>query len=155
MQYDFRSSIFRASEQNCGIWPLDRILAATSRTEIFGPNFEKQFYRASKITWRLCDFNVLHNCSTKTRSCFKSRQIEEDNAPFDEANYHSCQWTLNGITESCDVDMDVSLHQAGQIFIICIFLSAIIPNVNLAGPQQEQEQAPRQGQRQATEWTSA
>ena len=49
----------------------------------------------------------------------------------------------------------VSLHQAGQIFIICIFLSAIIQNVNLAGPQQEQEPAPRQGQRQATEWTSA
>ena len=49
----------------------------------------------------------------------------------------------------------VSLHQAGQIFIVCIFLSAIIPNVNLAGPQQEQEQAPRQGPLQATEWTSA
>ena len=49
----------------------------------------------------------------------------------------------------------VSLHQAGQIFIICIFLSAIIPNVNLADPQQEQEQAPRQGLQQATEWTSA
>ena len=49
----------------------------------------------------------------------------------------------------------VDLHQAGQIFGICIFLSAIIPNVNLAGPQQEQEQAPRQGPRQATEWTSA
>ena len=29
----------------------------------------------------------------------------------------------------------VSLHQAGQIFIICIFLSAIIQNVNLAASQ--------------------
>ena len=48
----------------------------------------------------------------------------------------------------------VSLHQADEIFIICIFLSAIIPNVNIAGPQQEQEQAPQQGQRQATEWTN-
>ena len=47
----------------------------------------------------------------------------------------------------------VSLHQAGQIFIIRIFLSAIILNVNLAGPQKEQ--APRQGTRHATEWTSA
>ena len=65
---NFRSSIFRASEQNSGIWPLDRILAATSRPEIFGPNFAKQFYRASKITWRLCDINVLHNCSTKTKA---------------------------------------------------------------------------------------
>ena len=36
----------------------------------------------------------------------------------------------------------VSSCQAGQIFIICILLSAIIPNVNLAGPQEEQEQAP-------------
>ena len=49
----------------------------------------------------------------------------------------------------------VDLHQAGQIFIICIFLSAIIPYVNLAGPQQGQEQAPRQGLQQATEWISA
>ena len=49
----------------------------------------------------------------------------------------------------------VSLHQAGQIFIVCTFLSAIIRNVNLAGPQQEQEQAPRQGPPQATEWASA
>ena len=45
----------------------------------------------------------------------------------------------------------VSLHEAGQTFIVCIFLSAIIPNVNLAGPQQEQEQAPRQGPQQVTQ----
>ena len=40
----------------------------------------------------------------------------------------------------------VSLHQACQIFILCIFPNAIIPNVNLSGSQQEpwQEQAPRQ-----------
>ena len=49
----------------------------------------------------------------------------------------------------------VSLHKAGQIFIICIFLRAIIPNVFFAGPQQEQEQAFRQGPRHAIEWTSA
>ena len=49
----------------------------------------------------------------------------------------------------------VSLHKADQIFIICMFLTAIIPNVNLAGPQQEQEEAAREGPRQATAWTSA
>ena len=49
----------------------------------------------------------------------------------------------------------VSLHQACQIFILFIFLGAIIPCVNLAGPQQEQEQAPQQGPLKATEWTSA
>ena len=31
-------------------------------------------------------------------------QIEEDNAPFAEANHRS--WTLDRIPESCDVDMD-------------------------------------------------
>ena len=37
--------------------------------------------------------------------------------------------------------------------VLLFFLSAIIPNVNLAIPQQEQEQAPQQGPLQATEWT--
>ena len=49
----------------------------------------------------------------------------------------------------------VSLHQACQIFILCIFPNAIIANVNLSGSQQEQEQAPRQRQRQVSEWTTA
>ena len=39
----------------------------------------------------------------------------------------------------------VDFHQSCQIFIPCSFLSAIIPNVNLAGPQQGREQAPQQG----------
>ena len=36
----------------------------------------------------------------------KLLQIKEDNAPFAGANHHS--WTLNGIPESGDVDMDAA-----------------------------------------------
>ena len=64
----------------------------------------------------------------------------------------TCQFFMFLLTLVAFYDT-VSLHQAGQIFIICIFLSAIILNVNLTGPQQEQEQAPHQGQQQATEWS--
>ena len=36
----------------------------------------------------------------------KLLQIEEDNSPFSGANHHS--WTLDGIPESGDVDMDAA-----------------------------------------------
>ena len=98
--HGFRSSIFRASaRQNMGCNIAPRNFRTKLRKTIL-LSFQNHL-----APMRYQRFAQLFN---KNKSCFKSRQIEEDNAPFDEANYHSCQWTLDGITESCDVDMDAA-----------------------------------------------
>ena len=51
------------------------------------------------------DVNFSHNGLTEI-NLEQLLQIEEDNAPFAEANHHS--WTLKGIQESGDVDMAVA-----------------------------------------------
>ena len=70
--HGFRS-IFRVLEHNCGVWPFDWILVATCSSEIIGPNFENQFFRASNLTWHLWIFETRFNKDKRLL------QIEEDN----------------------------------------------------------------------------
>ena len=60
---------------------------ATCSSDIIGPNFENQFlerFKAPLAPMQYQNFATLFNKGKRLL------QIEEDNAPFSEANHHSC-----------------------------------------------------------------
>ena len=88
--------------ENSGIWPLNWILAATWLSEISDQTSKNN----SKELPKSLGAYAISTFRTMVQQNKKLLQIEEDNAPFAEANHHS--WTLDGIPESCDVNMDAA-----------------------------------------------